>query len=153
VSASSRSFIVALGYMSLETAGRMLLFYIVVSLAGFALAAVSISDPSDVISPLLWAADNALPVDFNVPFISVQPEDIPAAYTFEKNSTSINHEAFSTNLNDTTVILVANGAEINLSFVDIEKLGYASNLLWSSFYGFNAAVNIVSLIKFATKLK
>lgn len=131
----------------------MFLFYIIVSLAGFALAAVSISDPSDVISPHLWASDNALTIDFNVPFISVQPEDIPAAYTFEENSTSINHEAFSTNLNDTTVILVANGAEMNLSFVDIKKSGYASNLLWSSFYGFNAAVTIVSLTNFATELK
>jgi hypothetical protein len=118
--------------------------FCVISLAGIALGAVSISDPSDVISPLVWSSDNAITVDFNVPFISVQPEDIPAAYTFEENSTSIDHETFSTTLNDTTVILVANGAEVNLSFVDIEKSGYASNLLWSSFYGFNAAVNIVS---------
>lgn len=125
----------------------MLAFFLT-SLVGAVLAAVSVSDPSDVISPLLWAADNALGVDFNVPSISVQPEDIPAAYKFEENSTTITHETFSTTFNDTTVVLIANSAEVNLSFVDIEKFGYASNLLWSSFYGFNAAVNIVSKTTF-----
>jgi len=116
----------------------------ILSLSGVALAAVSIQDPSDIISPIHWAADNALAADYNVPFVSVQPEDIPAAYKIEKKSTTINHESFSTTLNDTTVILIANSAEANLSFVDIQKSGYASDLLWSSFYGFNAAVNIVS---------
>jgi hypothetical protein len=114
------------------------------SFAVIALAAVSVSNPSDVISPLLWAADNAIVPNYNVPFISVQPEALPAAYTFEENSTKIDHESFSTTLSDTSVILVANGAELDLSFVDIQKSGYASNLLWSSFYGFNAAINIVS---------
>lgn len=114
-------------------------------LVGFAFATVSISDPSDNISPLLWAADNALIANYNVPFVSVQPENIPAAFEFEANSTSIDHKTFSTTLNDTSVILAANHAELNLSFVDIKKSGYASNLLWSSFYGFNAAINVVSL--------
>jgi hypothetical protein len=106
-----------------------MLAFCVTSLSSVALAAVSVTDPSDIISPLLWAVDNALDVDFNVPFISVQPEDIPAAYTFEENSTTVNHESFSTNLNDTSVILIANSAKVNLSFVDIQKSGYASNLL------------------------
>lgn len=116
----------------------------VLALAGFTLAKVSVSDPSDIISPLLWTADNAIIPDYNVPFISVQPENLPAAYEFEGNSTSITHTTFSTTLNNTSVILVANKAELDLSFVNIEKSGYASNLLWSSFYGFNAAVNVVS---------
>jgi hypothetical protein len=116
----------------------------VLALAGFTLAKVSVSDPSDIISPLLWTADNAIIPDYNVPFISVQPENLPAAYEFEGNSTSITHTTFSTTLNNTSVILVANKAELDLSLVDIEKSGYASNLLWSSFYGFNALVNIVS---------
>lgn len=118
--------------------------FAVLALASVALANVSVSDPSDNISPLLWTADNAIVPDYNVPFISVQPENLPAAYEFEGNSNSITHRTFSTTLNDTSVILVANKAELDLSFVDIEKSGYASNLLWSSFYGFNAAVNIVS---------
>jgi hypothetical protein len=121
--------------------------FFVISLSTIALAKVTVSDPSDIISPLLWAADNAIIPDYNVTFVSVQPENIPAAYEFEANSTSISHRAFSTSLNDTSAILVANNAELNLSFADIEKSGYASNLLWSSFYGFNAAVNIVSSLQ------
>ncbi|PMD14251.1 hypothetical protein NA56DRAFT_584071 [Hyaloscypha hepaticicola] len=119
----------------------------VLALAGFTLAKVSVSDPSDIISPLLWTADNAIIPDYNVPFISVQPENLPAAYEFEGNSTSITHTTFSTTLNNTSVILVANKAELDLSFVNIEKSGYASNLLWSSFYGFNAAVNVANASK------
>src|SRR5258707_12533411 len=104
-----------------------MLYFCFLSLASVALAKVSISDPSDVISPLLWTADNAIIPDYNVPFISVQPENIPAAYKFNGNSTSISHKTFSTSLNDTSAILVANHAGLSLSFVDIEKSGYASN--------------------------
>jgi hypothetical protein len=117
---------------------------LIVSLAGIAAAVVSLTDLSDVIPPSLWTADNGIVPDYSVPFISVQPSPIIAAYTFDDNSTSIDHESFSTALNQTSVILVANSAELNLSFVDVQKTGYASNLLESSFYGFNAAINIVS---------
>lgn len=113
-------------------------------LSGMARAAVSITDPSDVISPALWADDNAIVPNYSVPFISVQPSPIIAAYAFEGNSTAIDHETFSTALNQTSVILAADGAELNLSYVEVVKSGYASNLLESSFYGFNAAINIVS---------
>jgi hypothetical protein len=120
--------------------------FCILSLTSVALAKVSVSDPSDIISPALWTADNAIVPNYNVPFVSVQPEALPAAYEFYDNSTSISHQSFSTTLNDTSVILAADHAELNLSFVDIQKSGYASNLLWSSFYGFNAAVNIVSFL-------
>jgi hypothetical protein len=109
-----------------------------------ALALVSVSDPSDVISPELWADDNAIVPNYSVPFISVQPSPIIAAYTFDENSTAIDHVAFATTLNQTSVVLVADGAELNLSYVNVVKSGYASNLLESSFYGFNAAINVVS---------
>lgn len=46
--------------------------------------------------------------------------------------------------NDTSVILVSDGASLDLSHVDILKYGYYSNILTASFYGFNAAVNVVS---------
>jgi hypothetical protein len=119
--------------------------FVLISLASTALAAVTISDPSDVIPPSEWTADNAIIPDYDVPFISVQPENIPAVYTFEDNSTSLDHETFVATANDTTVLLVANGAELDISYVDVTKSGYASNLLWSSFYGFNAAINVVSI--------
>lgn len=110
-------------------------------LCASALAAISIVDPSDTISPSLWTADNSIVPDYNVTFISVQPSPIIAAYTFS-NSTSISHQTFSTTLNQTSVILVT--GELNLSYSTVLKSGYASNLIESSFYGFNAAINIVS---------
>lgn len=46
--------------------------------------------------------------------------------------------------NDTTVILATDGADLVLSHVDVIKYGYFSNLLESSFWGFNAAVNVAN---------
>ena len=115
------------------------------SLPCLALAAVSVIDPSDVIPPAQWAADNALIANYNVPFHSAQPSPLLAQYAFYDDSTAIDHESFSTTANDTSVIVAANGAELNLSFVDITKFGYSSDLLAASFFGFNAAINIVSL--------
>lgn len=63
--------------------------------------------------------------------------------TFEENSTAIDHETYSADANDTSVILVAGGADLDLSYVDVIKYGYASNLLSASFWGFNAAINVV----------
>jgi hypothetical protein len=40
-----------------------------------ALASVTIEDPSDVIDPSWWAADNAIIPDYNIPFVEVQPSD------------------------------------------------------------------------------
>ncbi|KAI3401191.1 hypothetical protein diail_11896 [Diaporthe ilicicola] len=68
-----------------------------------ALASVTSGDPSDVIPASDWAADNAIIPDYNVPFLDYQPSDIVAVNTFEENSTSID------------VILVADGADLDLS--------------------------------------
>lgn len=43
-------------------------------------------------------------------------------------------------------MLVANGSTFEASFVTVLKEGYSSNLLEASFYGFNAAINVVSLL-------
>lgn len=66
-----------------------------------------------------------------------------AVNTFEENSTAIDHESYSADANDTSVILVSGGADLDLSYVDIIKYGYASDLLAASFWGFNAAINVV----------
>lgn len=39
------------------------------------LASVSVGDPSDVIDPADWAADNALVADYNVAVPGSQPSD------------------------------------------------------------------------------
>ncbi|CAK7232873.1 hypothetical protein SCUCBS95973_008405 [Sporothrix curviconia] len=114
------------------------------ALPAVALATFTVNDPSDVIPPSDWAADNAIVPDYNTPFISVQPSDILAAYVFENGSTTVSHNTFTVDANDTSVILVADGADLGLSHVDVVKYGYSSNLLQASFYGFNAAINVAN---------
>lgn len=65
-----------------------------------------------------------------------------AVNTFSEG-TSLDHETYSADANDTSVILVSGGADLDLSYVDVIKYGYASNLLSASFWGFNAAINVV----------
>ncbi|KAK3935112.1 hypothetical protein QBC46DRAFT_358521 [Diplogelasinospora grovesii] len=110
------------------------------------LAVVTIQDPSDVIPPSAWAADNAIVPDYNVPFIATQPSPIQAAYTYDsrKKSVSVDHQSYTVNKNDTSVILVTDGAKFDASYIDVLKYGYSSNLLTASFYGFNAAVNVAN---------
>jgi hypothetical protein len=111
---------------------------------GITHASVSLSDPSDVISPAMWADDNAMLPSYRVLFISVQLSPIIATHTFEGNFTAVGHGNLSTALNQTNVILSIDGAELNLSYVTGFKSGYASNQLESSFYESNAAINVVS---------
>lgn len=44
-------------------------------LSPVALAAITVKDPSDVIDPEDWAADNAVYADYDFPFIQTQPRD------------------------------------------------------------------------------
>ncbi|RDW63975.1 hypothetical protein BP5796_10477 [Coleophoma crateriformis] len=112
------------------------------SLPCFTLATVTLSDPSDIIPPATWAADNAIVPNYSDPFLSVQPSPIIATYEFDgNNSTSIDHLSLSTFENQTSVILAANGAELNLSYVNVLKEGYSDDLIEASFWGFNAAIN------------
>lgn len=65
------------------------------------------------------------------------------AYSFKKGSKLVEHKEFSTDKNDTCVVVVSKGAHLTASHVDIVKSGYSSNLNEASFYGFNAALNVV----------
>lgn len=70
---------------------------------------------------------------------------VVAGTSYVSETVDIDHESFFVDANDTSVILVADGASFNGSYLDILKEGYSSNLLYASFWGFNAAVNVVSL--------
>ncbi|KAJ3523057.1 hypothetical protein NM208_g12599 [Fusarium decemcellulare] len=107
-------------------------------------ATVTVNDPSDTILPKDWAADDALLADYNIPFISAQPRDIEAAYKFTKGSKFVSHNTYSVDKNDTSVILVSDGAHLTASYVNILKEGYSTNLNEASFWGFNAAVNVAN---------
>ncbi|KAI1866827.1 uncharacterized protein JN550_007374 [Neoarthrinium moseri] len=107
-------------------------------------AAVSISDPSDVINPADWAADNALLADYNVAFVETQPSDVKAVHIYSSEAVALNHLSLSADENDTSVILVSENGSLTGSYLDILKTGYSSNLLYASFWGFNAAVNVAN---------
>lgn len=122
------------------------MFFRILLLLGTCLAHVTVYDPSDFIDSTPWTVDNALNVDFSVQPPATQPTDLLAAYTYNGagNVTELEHVTLSATDNNTNVLLVANGAEFNLSHSELDKTGYSSNLLWASFYGFNAAINIAN---------
>src|SRR6202022_4110646 len=105
---------------------------------------VVVDDPSNYADIASDAFDNTLLADYNISPIFYLISDLQAAYKFNgsSNITALGHESFSVDANDTDVILVSNGAELNLSFCDVLKEGYFSNLLQSSFFGVNAAINV-----------
>ncbi|KAH6989296.1 hypothetical protein BKA56DRAFT_710686 [Ilyonectria sp. MPI-CAGE-AT-0026] len=117
---------------------------LVAALLRAAVATITVNDPSDTILPKDWAADDAILADYDIPFISSQPRDLATAYSFKKGSKLVEHKEFSTDKNDTCVVVVSKGAHLTASHVDIVKSGYSSNLNEASFYGFNAALNVAN---------
>lgn len=120
-----------------------MLVYSLLALVASASAAILVDDPSDILPPQWFAQDNAIKADYSPIPTATQPSDILANITFTTD-TSISHAFFYEFMNDTSAILVAEKGQLNLSFVDIIKYGYSSNLIDASFYGFNAAINIAN---------
>ncbi|KAH7163508.1 hypothetical protein B0J13DRAFT_492171 [Dactylonectria estremocensis] len=119
-------------------------YLVLAALARAAVATITVSDPSDVILPSDWVEDDALLADYDIPFLNGQPRDLDTVYTFNKGRKTVQHREFSTDLNDTCVIVVSDGAHLTASHVDIVKSGYSNNLNEASFYGFNAAINVAN---------
>ncbi|KAJ5720070.1 hypothetical protein N7493_006948 [Penicillium malachiteum] len=114
------------------------------SFPALALASIVIEDPSNVISPSLWASDNAIVPDYDIAMVSSQPSAIKATHTVDGESSSANHVTWSATANDTSVLLVANDATFTGSYITFNKSGYSTNLDDASFWGFNAAVNVAN---------
>lgn len=57
----------------MQSLSLVLSLYLSVPRAAF--ASITIQDPSDVIDPQDWAADNALFADYDIAFIETQPSD------------------------------------------------------------------------------
>ncbi|KAF4304830.1 hypothetical protein GTA08_BOTSDO08533 [Botryosphaeria dothidea] len=113
--------------------------------ASAALAAVSVVDPSDFADLTSDASDNAIKAVYDIEPILYQTNDILGPYYYSNgNDTSAGHTSFTVDANDTSVIVVAEGTQLNLSYVDVVKHGYSSNLYQASFYGLNAAINIAN---------
>lgn len=107
---------------------------------------LTISDPGDYVDLSLDASDNALLADWNITAVMYQTFPIigPYFYNASNASTFLAHELLSVDSNDTSVVVVTEGAEANISDSTILKYGYASNLYQSSFFGANAAVNVAN---------
>ena len=106
------------------------------SLLGLAAATVTITDPSDLVNPAAWAADNARLANYNVQPLLYQFIPTVGATTFNnKKGINMSHETLSVDANDTSVVVVTNGSNVNIAYTNIVKFGYASNLLQSSFFG------------------
>jgi hypothetical protein len=106
-----------------------------VSLASMAVATFTITDPSDTINPANWAADNALLADYNITPSFYQTEAIVGPYSYSGKHLNISHALLTVNANDTSVLVIANGSDIAVSYTDVVKFGYCSNLFQASFYG------------------
>ena len=122
---------------------KLLFCFIVLTQTSAIFAAITIRDPSDYFNLSRDAVDNAIKADYNVTPVMYLMSPLKATYLFNgSDSFSLDHQTFSASNNDTSVIVVGNGAALNLSFVDILKTGYSSNLLQASFFGVNAAINV-----------
>ncbi|SCO43064.1 uncharacterized protein FFMR_07194 [Fusarium fujikuroi] len=115
-----------------------------VAFSAVALATVEIQDPSNIIPASDWAADNALVADYNAPFpANGQPTDLFGVHDIKHKSVSVDHVTWHADKNDTSVVLVSKNADFAASYSTFIKSGYYSNLNWASFYGFNAAINVI----------
>ncbi|KAJ6116051.1 hypothetical protein N7523_006468 [Penicillium sp. IBT 18751x] len=108
------------------------------------LASIVLEDPSDVIKPAWWKADNTIVPDYDIAMISTQPSEIKATHKVDEKQVSADHITWVATANDTSVLLVANDADFTGSFMNFEKSGYATNLNTASFWGFNAAINVAN---------
>ncbi|KAJ5104182.1 hypothetical protein N7532_004711 [Penicillium argentinense] len=93
-----------------------------------ALASVTVEDPSDVIDPSLWAADNAIIPDYDIAMVLSQPSDILATRNVKGKTASADHVTWYATANDTSVLLVADKGSFTGSYMTFDKSGYSTNL-------------------------
>ncbi|KAF2158262.1 hypothetical protein K461DRAFT_300066 [Myriangium duriaei CBS 260.36] len=119
---------------------------VVALLAGVACAHVVVNDPGDYVDLAAAKQVNAILADYNITPTLYQTTAIvgPYYYSGKKSSTTVSHRQLSVNKNDTSVVVVTEGANISLDYVTIVKDGYGSNLFQESFFGLNAAVNVAN---------
>lgn len=106
-----------------------------ISFASLVLGTLTISDPSDVINPADWQADNALLADYKIKPVLYQTNAIAGPYSYNGKSQNISHETLTVNKNDTSVLVIANQSDVSIDYTTIVKYGYCSNLYQASFYG------------------
>lgn len=115
----------------------MIAAFVVLLSAYLVAATVTIEDPSDTINPNDWASDNAILADYNVAPVMYQFIPVVGPYTYNSSGSAVtvSHQTLSVDQNDTSVVVITDGNNVNMNDIDIIKFGYASNLLQSSFFG------------------
>lgn len=100
-----------------------------------AAAEFSITDPSNVINPADWTADNAVLADYNITPTLYQTNAIEGAYVYSDQNATISRQYLTVDANDTSVLVISNGSTASISSTEIVKFGHGSNLFQESFYG------------------
>ncbi|KAJ0416732.1 hypothetical protein BJY00DRAFT_325989 [Aspergillus carlsbadensis] len=119
---------------------------VLLSLTPLVLGSISISDPGDYVDLSADVDDNALLADYTTdnggPMYLIG--DIAGGYTYSDTDVELDHETLSVDANDTSVLVITEGSNVNLSYVDVVKHGYSTWLNQASFFGTNAALNIAN---------
>lgn len=71
---------------------------------------------------------------------------VVATHNIKGKAASADHTTWYATANDTSVLLVSEKGSFKGSYITFEKSGYSSNLDDASFWGFNAAINVVSFL-------
>lgn len=108
---------------------------ILIGFAATATAIFTVTDPSDVINPADWTADNAILADYNITPTLYQTNAIEGAYMYDNRDMNISRKYLTVDKNDTSVLVIANGSTASVSNTEVLKFGYGSNLFQESFYG------------------
>lgn len=108
---------------------------VLVSVASVATASIVVSDPSDTIDSADWVADNALLADYDITPTLYQTNAIVGPYSYSSTDHNITRASLTVDANDTSVVVIANGSDVDISYTEIVKFGYCSNLFQASFYG------------------
>lgn len=114
-----------------------MIFSIIAALGAVAVADFTITDPSNVIDPADWTADNAILADYNITPTLYQVNAIEGPYTYSKQNTTISRQYLTVDANDTSVLVISNGSTASISNTEIVKFGHGSNLFQESFYGWS----------------
>ncbi|RMZ85512.1 hypothetical protein DV737_g703, partial [Chaetothyriales sp. CBS 132003] len=108
------------------------------------LAGVSVYDPSDDYDVSVDASDNTILQDWDYEPTSYQVFTIEGPEYLDGVNTTISHQTFSVDANDTSVVVITDDSTVTLEYVTIVKEGFSTDLYQSSFFGVNAAVNVAN---------
>ncbi|GLA62233.1 hypothetical protein AtubIFM55763_003543 [Aspergillus tubingensis] len=109
-----------------------------------AMAAITISDPGDIIPAFQWESDNAILADYNVSTEAVQRIAQVGPYMVRGQEKRFNHTTLAVDGNDTSILVATEHANVYVDHTEVVKFGYSSNLIQASFYGVNSAVLVAN---------